>query len=370
MNVQSVIPSVDAIPLPAPYWLLKTLLIITLILHLVAMNIMLGSIFLAFAARIKSNKSEFFKKLFADLSKKIPTFLAATVTLGVAPLLFLQVIYGQFFYTSSVLMGWFWFSIVVILIFAYYGFYYVAIKQETPSTSWILTFSGILILIIGFFLSNNMTLMLDPGKWAAMYKNHPTGINLNFSHTSLIPRYLHFVFAAISVGGLFTAILGIFKWESDKNYARFLIATGSKWFWISTIIQILIGFVFLISLPKEKMLLFMGGNPVATISFALGIVGGIAAIYITYKAPQKEDPRNSIFTASGIIAVLIIFMVLGRDVLRNEYLKLYFHPENFVISTQWSVLILFLILFVAGVVLWILMLKKYFFFKPIIKKSE
>ncbi len=369
MNVQSVIPSVDAIPLPAPYWLLKTLLMVTLILHLIAMNMMVGSIFLAFAAKIKSDKNRYFKQLFTDLSTKIPAFVAATVTLGVAPLLFLQVLYGQFFYTSSVLMGWFWFSVVVILVFAYYGFYYVAIKQQTPSVKWVLLFSGILILIIGFFLSNNMTLMLEPAKWAALYKKNPTGVNLNLSHAPLIPRYLHFITAAVAVGGLLTAFLGLFKWKTDREYSKFLIAVGSRWFWVTTLIQIVIGFLFLFSLPKDKIMLFMGKNLVATTAFLIGIVGSIITIYIAYKVPQKEDPRKSIITTASITGLIIISMVFGRDVLRNEYLKLYFKPENFVISTQWTVLLLFLIFFIAGVVLWGLMLKKYFFNKNAIKQS-
>ncbi len=370
MNAQSVIPAVDAMPLPAPYWLLKTLLIVTLILHLIAMNMMLGGVFMAFAAKIKSNKSEHFKKLFGDLSKKIPTLVAATVTLGVAPLLFLQVIYGQFFYTSSVLMGWFWFSVVVILIFAYYGFYYVAIKQETPSVKWIFFFSGILILLIGFFLSNNMTLMLEPSKWLAMYKKNPDGVNLNFSHAPLIPRYLHFLIAASAVGGLFTAILGVIKWDSDREYSHFLINAGSKWFWVSTLLQIVIGFVFLFSLPKDKTMLFMGGNAVATISFVVGLLGAVATIYFAVKVPKKSDPRKSVVWTASVTGLIIILMILGRDVLRNEYLKLYFKPENFVVSTQWTVMILFLILFIAGIALWLLMMKKYFSAKQTANEAD
>jgi hypothetical protein len=48
-----------------------------------------------------------------------------------------------------------------------------------------------------------------------------------------------------------------------------------------------------------------------------------------------------------------------RDILRDAYLKPYFHPEQFAVKTQWSVLPLFLLLFVAGVFLWLLMLKRY-----------
>ena len=48
---------------------------------------------------------------------------AAEYRAGVAPLLFLQTLMGQFFFTSSILMGWGWFSVVVVLIFAFYVTY-------------------------------------------------------------------------------------------------------------------------------------------------------------------------------------------------------------------------------------------------------
>jgi hypothetical protein len=54
-------------------------------------------------------------------------------------------------------------------------------------------------------------------------------------------------------------------------------------------------------------------------------------------------------------------MSIMRDILRDAYLSPYFDPSRFAIKTQWDVLILFLLLFVAGVVLWLVMIKKYFF---------
>ena len=51
-----------------------------------------------------------------------------------APLLFLQTLMGQFFFTSSILMGWGWFSVVVVLIFAYYGTYLQSFQREKLGT--------------------------------------------------------------------------------------------------------------------------------------------------------------------------------------------------------------------------------------------
>jgi hypothetical protein len=104
MNPQDFIPAIDPNPLPAPYWIFKLLLIVTFILHIVVMNFMFGGGFLAALARFRSKKDENYARLFKALAKKIPNLLPATITLGVAPLLFLQVIYGQFFYTSTIII--------------------------------------------------------------------------------------------------------------------------------------------------------------------------------------------------------------------------------------------------------------------------
>ena len=42
------------------------------------------------------------------------------------------------------------------------------------------------------------------------------------------------------------------------------------------------------------------------------------------------------------------------------YLEQHFHPQQFLVKTQWSVFPVFLVLFAAGVILWGVMLKRYF----------
>lgn len=362
MDIQ-LIPTADPIPLPAPFWLFKLLLIVTFILHILVMNFMLGGGILAAIAKFKSRKDQNYRHLFEDLSKKIPSLLAATITLGVAPLLFLQVLYGQFFYSSSVLIGWPWFLVIIFLTLAYYGFYLIAFKKSvtTNKMGWVMLLSVLLIFVVGFFYSNNMTLLLTPEQWAAKYHADPSGWNLNWGEQTLIPRFLHFFIASIAVGGLFIASVGLFRWKQDTEYARFLIKFGGRWFMYVTMLQIAAGLWFLISLPREKMMLFMGDNMLATVALLIGIVGALAAIFFMSDTLRKEDPRKGFYLVSGLTVGVIIFMAIMRDALRDAYLVNYFSPKSFVVQTQWDVLILFLALFVGGIALWLVMLKRYFF---------
>ena len=355
------IPALDPNPLPAPYWVFKLLLIVTFFLHILAMNLMLGGGVLALVLKWRSRKHAGSNRIFLDLAKKLPVFLSATVTLGIAPLLFLQVLYGQFFYTSSIVIAWPWFLVLVFVTLAYYGFYYVSYRGGRPGAraGGVLLFSMTLILLIGFLFSNNLTLSQVPSRWAAKYFANPEGWNLNLTEPTLIPRYLHFLLAAVAVGGLLLVFLAVVNWKRDHEYARQLLQFGGKAFMHATMAQFVVGIALLFSLPRDLRLLFMGDNLWATILLLIGVAGGIGAIVLMSGALRKENVRAAAFYVPGVLVVVIASMSLMREILRDAYLKPYFNPGQFTVSTQWSVLLLFLALFLAGVVLWLVMLKRY-----------
>ena len=361
----SMVPTIDPNPLPAPYWLFKLLLLVTFTLHIIAMNFMLGGAFLAVVARFTSKGKEFRNRIFLDLAKKIPVFLAATITIGIAPLLFVQAIYGQYFYTSTILIAWPWFLLLVLLVFAYYGFYYVTYNgQRRPGPAGIvLLVSLALVLVIAFIQSTNVTLMQTPSHWAAKYFASPTGWSNNLSDPTLIPRYLHFVTSAIAVGGILLVLLAYARWNKDREYASYLFQYGGKSFMYATMAQFIIGAWFLISIPRNFRMIFMGDSPLASVLFLVGILATIAAIFLMSNAIRKQNIRVAAYGVSGLLAVVMITMIVMRDILRDAYLEPYFHPHQFAVKTQWAVLPVFLVLFIAGVGLWPLMLQRYGLFR-------
>jgi drug/metabolite transporter (DMT)-like permease len=368
----SMVPTLDPNPLPAPYWLFKLLLLVTFFLHIVAMNFMLGGAVLAVFARFTSKGKEFRNRIFLDLAKKIPVFLAATITIGIAPLLFVQAIYGQYFYTSTILIAWPWFLLLVLLVVAYYGFYYVAYngKRRPGPAGIVLLVSLALVLIVGFIQSTNVTLMQNPTHWAAKYFASPTGWSNNLSDPTLIPRYLHFVTSAISVGGILLVLLALVRWDDDRDYASYLFQYGGKAFMYATMAQFIIGSWFLISIPRNFRMLFMGDNPLASALFIVGILGTVGAIFLMSDALRKQNIRMAAYGVSGILAVVILTMILMRDILRDAYLEPYFHPHQFAVKTQWAVLPVFLVLFLGGVGLWLLMLQRYGLFASKLPPSD
>jgi len=355
------VPTVDPNPLPAPHWVFDVLLVTTFVLHILAMNLVLGGGALALLARWRPGSGEVGQRISRDLAKKLPVFLPATITLGIAPLLFVQVLYGQFFYTSSILMAWPWLLVLVALTATYYGFYFVSFGSGRPGGGLgvVLACSMILVLLIGFLFSNNLTLSQSPERWGEKYLASPAGWHLNLAEPTLFPRFLHFVVAAVAVGGLFLVVSSLASWKRDPGYARRLLRFGGKAFTYATMAQFLVGIVFLVTLPRQLRMLVLGDDLVATLLFLVAVAGGLGAIFLMSDALRKENVRVAALLVPGITAVVIACMSILRDILRNGYLQPHLPPGQLAVKTQWSVLPLFLVIFLGGVILWFWMLWRY-----------
>ncbi len=355
------IPVADPNPLPGPFWLFKLLLVVTFFLHILVMNAMFGGAVLALAARWSARRDPHARRLFLDLSGKLPALLAATITLGIAPLLFVQVLYGQFFYTSSILMAWPWFLLLAFLVLAYYGLYTVASPGPEPA-AWsgpVLLASVLLLAAIAFLQSNNATLSQAPAAWARKYFANPGGWNLNLAEPSLVPRLLHFLAAAVAVAGMALALVALRRWNTESAYARYAFRIGTQAFLYANMAQFLVGFWFLATLPVAQRTIFLGGDGVATACLAISVFAALALVPAMSGALHSENPRSAVSLAAAAMALVVLLMIIARDRLRDAYLQPYFHPHQFAEKTQWSTLPLFLVLFLGGVVLWFVMLKRF-----------
>jgi hypothetical protein len=259
------------------------------------MNCLFGGTTIALVCVLRRKSSAFSARLASDLGRLLPSIFAFTITLGVAPLLFLQVMYGQFLYASSILIGVPWLAIIGFVILAYYGVYFFSMKGEHGATAVVLGLVLLLLASVAFIYSNNFTLMLSPQRWLDLYHNGANGWNLNWSEPSLLPRYLHFVLGALAISGLGLAVLGL-RQQEDK-YRGWLIEQGTS--------------------PKRQ--------------FVIGV-------------------------SCGLLTVAV--MIAMRDLLRTFALAPYFSPNQLAVAPQWSIIGLFVLLFVAGLATLFYMLRK------------
>src|SRR5580704_119208 len=103
-------PAVDPIPLPAPIWLFKLLHDLTFALHLASVELLLGGLILAIVFGLMNRR-----QAAGTIAHRLPTLMAFVINLGIPPLLFAQVLYGRALYTSSVLIGIYWISVIGLL---------------------------------------------------------------------------------------------------------------------------------------------------------------------------------------------------------------------------------------------------------------
>ncbi len=114
--------AVDPIPLPAPVWLLKLLHVVTLALHFVAVEMLLGGLLVAVVLSL-FRSSPHAGVAARALARRLTVVMTFVINLGVPPLLFAQVLYGRALYTSSVLIGLYWIAIIPVLMLTYWLLY-------------------------------------------------------------------------------------------------------------------------------------------------------------------------------------------------------------------------------------------------------
>lgn len=331
-----ILPTPDTIPV---HWLwFQVLLTFTFILHLLFMNMILGGSLLTLWDLFKRKKTD-------QESHELPTILALTINLGVPPLLFVQVIFGHFFYSSSVMMAVFWILVIPILILAYYAAYIFSrqIDKKPVLAKVSLITATVFLLYIAFMFVNNSTMAIQPDKWSN-YFQHPGGTMLNWSDASLWPRYLHFIVAAVAIAALMKAAWNHFFNKSLSAEEKEKRVKGQlRIFGFATMFQFIIGTWFWLAMPNAVTKAFMGGNLVATL---LMIIVWISALLIIFFAIRGKFLKAFI---QGIFQVVLMAVV--REISRSEYLSGLFKPSELINVHQVSPLIVFLLIFIIGLLL-------------------
>jgi len=347
---ESIIPTADTIPV---HWLwFEVLLIFTFFIHTILMNFILGGSLLTVWDLLRG-------KLEKRASGSIPTLIALTVNFGVPPLLFVQVLYGHLFYTSSVIVAVPWILVIPILILAYYGAYIFVRKAESaPVWSRIsLVVTSLFLLYIAFIFVNNNTLAVQPDRWGVYFED-PGGWNLNWSDPTLWPRYLHVVLAALGIGALGRAIFYRFS-NMDEEEKSIQIKRNLKTFGWITLIQLGMGTWFWLSMPREVWKIFMGGSTFATILMVIGWLGALLILHGAFTS------RLNWTMVMGALQVMI--MVIIRDLARAAYLDGVFNPAQLENVKEFSPLLVFLLVFVIGLALLYYMISR--IFKPKTRQS-
>ncbi|MBD3221009.1 hypothetical protein GF314_07170 [bacterium] len=336
MAPEALIPRPDTLQVGWGWF--QILLTVTFVLHILFMNALLGGAFVSLLGGMRRSGAG--QVAGHDASHRVPTLVALTVNAGVAPLLFLQVLYGHLFYTSSVVMAGWWLAIIPLLIIGYYAAYGVAWGSNRALRPVLATGVVLILAFIGFMFVNNNTMALVPAHWTGWFETSD-GSLLNLSEPTIWPRWLHMMIGAVAVGGLFVALIQDNKARRGDAEAAKARDWALPFFTHGSLAQMAVGLWWLMALPDPVMKQFMGGSPFASILLVAGIGLGVWAVVLGF---QKK-----VRLAAGAVVATVLVMALMREVVRFGYLDGVFHPRDLAVEPQLSPLILFLAVFVIGI---------------------
>lgn len=346
MNPAALIPTPDTLQVPWGWF--QLFLLLTLFLHLLLMNVMLGTGVIALVNLFRGGGNA--TPLARDIVRRLPFAIAFTVNFGIAPLLFVQVLYGNFLYASSVLMANFWILVIPLLLIGYYLVYILNYRFDALHAGRVLLIGLVVtaLLAVAFLMSSNFTLLQRPETWTR-YLDRPGGLLLNLADPTLLPRYLHFVVAAIAVGGLSLALFHDWRHRQGDQDAAAAMRSGCNWFAFATIANFGIGFWFFGTLPRQVLDLETVNGMLIAGLLLTGIVLGLLSVIFSLQA--RVWP--TLFT----VLPAVLAMILMRDLVRAAYLRPYFSLADLQVIPQYSPMLLFLAILAGGVLLMVWMLR-------------
>jgi hypothetical protein len=348
----NLIPSPDPFGLPAPVWLLLTLLVVTQTLHIVFMNYVLGGSWLLLWLALGGEAWK--RALYSRCLNVLPVALSIAITFGVAPLLFVQVVYGHFFYVANVLMGWFWLLILALVLIAFYSVYALKARRgEGEGTSLlpqplrVTLHLGIALCftLVALLFTTNAVLTTHPALWEAARTGSPILAAWGGAWMTL-PRFLHNLGGAFLVTGLWVVWIATLRGgeEEAEKGARL----GARIATLAAVFQIGAGVLYAFTLPGYvlKRLLLMQ-SPAAWI-LGLGIALALLLflrLLLLFIAPQN---RVALWVSSVLAAGLLLAMTAASEFIRQELLLPDFSLAQWPIKTQPGPLGMFLGFFIAG----------------------
>ncbi len=348
------IPAFDPLGLPAPIWFLLALKVFGFWVHLIFMGLWFAG-FVVGLLLLPSNGS--LRLAGQRLLKRMPVIIAFGVNAGIVPLLFLQVLYQQFFYTSTVLQAWYWFSVIVLIIFAYYGTYYYVHNAEREERKRVATLIGwlsaLIFLFLGIVFASEMQLMVTPDRWSDFFRHTIGGAvlgnRLAFDGIAL-QRYLMIFGLSLSTVAAYFVFDQHGLQGNDQpvsNEFRTLILG------LTFLGLVIFGAAALPYLQQIRP--FLKGielwKGLAGLGPFLVLVGGL--LYAV------KPGNTTAWLVPGAQALSLLFNAITRQIVQVRELAQHVDLSSLPLHIQLSPILLFLITFVIGLIVTMWLLKMY-----------
>ncbi|MDX4069303.1 hypothetical protein [Aliarcobacter skirrowii] len=324
-------------PAGVPFYpvVFQALYVLTWALHALFVFLSLGSLGLSLYGGLRQKSDNNWKILTAHLIQTGKISVSLLIVLGVAPLLFTQVIYDPNWYTINTLSGLWVVIFIYCLLVAYsiFYWYYYANKKQSFISGLIGTISFVLLVICGLIMHTFAVEAIQPDKWMQWYA--PNGV-IDTSGTNFHPetiRYIFFMILSIPTLGLFLQNYSDFL-KSNKNFDESFITytkdLGKK---ITTLglIATLISFIVWIYSIDKLIDIF---SIVICISFLTLIL-------------LAKNLKNSYISTSIFIVILLLISGFREYIRYNIMNNLGYDIYSYTLNIEWASIIMFLLTFLS-----------------------
>lgn len=331
----------DLTTVPSPFWLLTALHLLTFVLHLLAMSALVGGILVVLGDR---SPDRWARPAVRRLLSLFPVLMAATVTLGIAPLLFLQLSYGKVAYSAAITSGVFWFLVPFLAMSAYallYAASHRAAGDAAAGTRLHLAFA--FLMAVALVYSSTFALAERPDAYARVYAGTASGFALNPDVVSWVPRWLQAIATASALGAFVTRLVvredAPLRASAERLFVRTAVvaalAAGAR--------------VGLDGTFRSAL------GPGAGVALALGVLLPLGA------APLLQGESRSRTRAAGALLVVgLVASVWARHLARISTLSGSLDPAAPRVAPQWDVFAIFVVCLVGAVATMTYMLRLWF----------
>lgn len=324
-------------PAGVPFYpiVFQALYILTWALHIAFVLLALGGIPLALIGTAKKSIDDNWKKLGAHMTQVAKISVSILIVLGVAPLLFTQVIYDANWYVTNTISGLWVVGFIYIMIFAYslwYWFYY-ANKNNSPFAGLIGVVSLVAFICGGVLMHAFANESIQPDQWMNWYA--PNGV-IDTSGTNLhidVLRLAFMVSLSAPVVGIFLLNYVDYTSKCDgytAEYLTFVKSLGKKIAIGGLLVSAVLFAVWVLTL---NMLL----NPlvIAIVLFVLILLFMVA-----------KDSNSYVITLVLVVTALLISTL--REVIRMNIMSKYgYSIYDYPMNIDWPTVIMFLATFVG-----------------------
>lgn len=334
----------DPAGVPAPPWLFQVLMVFTWVVHISFVQVMLGTAGLAAYGFYNRTKSPYWKRLSIATTKVALVSISLLIVFGVAPLLFVQVIYDPQWYTSNVLSGRWVVAFIFTLLVGYclwYAFYYANHEDAKPRAGAYALIALAIFCLDGLIMHALAYQAILPKRWMDWYA--PNGVvdtSGSALHAIQWPRYLFIMSLSIPTAGLFlTAYAQYYQKRADldvqyRMFARQLGVRLAVWGFGLALPLLLI---WQLCQPRGSGL---AGHPVGWL-----LVAALVAMMLWCNR-LKDNTRGYVppLGGLGVLALLGIW----REIVRVHLLSpLGYSIDSYPVHHDWPSMMLFFLTFVG-----------------------